>query len=128
MSALSSKVPTTLTFATLLPNGGPHTVPLWVSLEGGYIAFLTDPTSRKARNLEHDARVAVSVTDRAQPFTMAEVRGRVIRRVEGEEAWSIIDRISNKYTGQPYPLRTDRVVFLIEPDHAWASEQGEKTK
>jgi PPOX class probable F420-dependent enzyme len=106
--------------ATLLPDGGPHSVPLWVDLEGRYITFLTDPASRKARNLERDPRVAVSVTDRAQPFTMAQVRGRVTRRVEGVEAWSIIDRISNKYAGQPYSLRTDRVVFLIEPEHAWA--------
>ena len=110
--------------ATLLPDGAPHSVPVWVGLEGGYIAFLTGPGSRKARNLERDTRVAVSVTDHAKPFTMAEVRGRVVRRVEGDEAWTIIDRIANKYTGRPYPLRTDRVVFLIEPEHAWAKAYG----
>ena len=25
-----------------------------------------------------------------------------------------------KYTGQPYPPRTDRIVLLIKPDHAEA--------
>jgi hypothetical protein len=28
--------------------------------------------------------------------------------------------MSQKYTGQPYPLRTDRIVLLIKPDHAQA--------
>jgi PPOX class probable F420-dependent enzyme len=110
--------------ATVLPDGGPHSVPLWVGLEGDRIAVLTSPNSRKARNLARDPRVAISITDRENPFTMAVVRGRVAERVEGDEAWEIIDRISRKYTGQPYPLRTDRVVFLIEAEHARAVSYG----
>jgi PPOX class probable F420-dependent enzyme len=106
--------------ATLLPDGAPHTVPVWIGLEGDRIAFLTGPGSRKARNLEQDPRVAVSVTDHEQPFAMAQVRGRVSERIEGDPAWTLIDRISEKYTGEPYPIRTDRVVFLIEPERAWA--------
>ena len=55
---------------------------------------------------------------------MAQVLGRVSERVEGDEAWAIIDRISRKYTGQPYPLRTDRVVFLIDPEQTLARAYG----
>jgi nitroimidazol reductase NimA-like FMN-containing flavoprotein (pyridoxamine 5'-phosphate oxidase superfamily) len=36
--------------ATVLPDGGPHSVPVWIGLEGGRIAFFTLPDSRKARN------------------------------------------------------------------------------
>lgn len=89
-------------------------------LEGNRIAFLTRPDSRKARNLERDPRVAISITDRNQPYTMAQVRGRVIARLEGAAALAVIDRISHKYKGQPYPMRTDRVVFLIEPERVGA--------
>jgi PPOX class probable F420-dependent enzyme len=110
--------------ATVLPSGGPHSVPVWVGLEGDRIAFLTSPGSRKARNLEQDPRVAISITDHDQPFTMAQVRGRVAERLEGDAAWVVIDRISHKYTGQPYPLRTDRVVFLVEPERAMAQSFG----
>jgi len=106
--------------ATLLPDGAPHSVPVWVGLEGEQIAFFTDPTSRKARNLGRDPRVAISVTDYEKPLTMAEVRGRVMERLEGERAFAVIDRISHKYTGQPFPLRTGRVVFLIDPTRGWA--------
>jgi PPOX class probable F420-dependent enzyme len=110
--------------ATLMPNGAPHSAPLWVGLEGGRIAVLTSPGSRKGRNLERDPRVAISIVDHARPYSMAAVRGRVVERVEGDAAWEIIDRLSTKYTGQPYPERTDRVVFLIEPEHARAVTYG----
>jgi PPOX class probable F420-dependent enzyme len=105
--------------ATVLPDGGPHSVPLWVGMEGDRIVFLTQPGSRKARNLERDPRVAISITDRDQPNTMAQVQGRVVERLEGEPAWIIIDRLSHKYLGQPYPERTDRVVYMVDPDRVF---------
>ena len=48
--------------ATLLPDGAPHSVPVWIGLEDNRIAFLTGPGSRKARNLDRDPRVAISIT------------------------------------------------------------------
>ena len=91
---------------------------------GAHIAFLTDPRSRKARNLAHDPRLAFSITDHARPNVMAQVRGRVTDWVEGDAAWAIIDRMSNKYLGQPYPVSTDRIIFLVEPEHALAQAFG----
>src|SRR5262245_9812494 len=54
--------------ATVLPGGGPHTLPLWAGIEDGKIAFLTSPGSRKARNLAADPGVAIPVIDNAQPY------------------------------------------------------------
>lgn len=104
--------------ATLLPDGGPHVVPVWVDLEGDNVAILTGPGSRKSRNLDRDPRLAISVIDLDQPYASVLIRGRLVEKVDGDRAWEIIDRISRKYTGQPYPLRTDRIVLLIQPDHA----------
>lgn len=106
--------------ATILPDGGPHSVPVWVGIEGDRLAILTSPGSRKARNLERDPRIALSIVDGARPNSMAHIRGRVCERIEGDRAWQIIDRMSHKYLGGPYPLREDRVVYLIEPQVAWA--------
>jgi PPOX class probable F420-dependent enzyme len=104
--------------ATVLPDGAPHSVPVWIGFEDNRIVFLTSPNSRKARNLERDPRLAISITDRNQPHRMAQIRGRMVERVEGDRAWAIIDRLSQKYIGQPYPLRTDRVVYMVEPERA----------
>jgi PPOX class probable F420-dependent enzyme len=110
--------------ATLLPDGGPHSVPAWVGIEGDMIVFQTSPDSRKARNIERDPRVAISVTDRNNLFAMAQVRGRVVKRLEGDQAMAVVDRLSLKYTNQPYPLRTGRVAFLVEPEEASAHSYG----
>jgi PPOX class probable F420-dependent enzyme len=104
--------------ATLMPDGTPHSVPVWIAIEGDHLAILTGPGSRKARNIERDPRIAISLIDVDQPHMSVLIRGQVVELVDGDRAWEIIDRISQKYIGQPYPLRTGRIVFLIKPDHA----------
>ena len=110
--------------ATLLPDGAPHSVPVWIAVEGDNLTILTGPGSRKARNIERDPRVAISLIDVDQPFLSVLIRGQVVELVDGDRAWEIIDRISQKYIGQPYPLRTDRIVLLIKPDHAQVINYG----
>ena len=111
--------------ATLLPDGAPHSVPVWIDVEGpDEVVILTSPGSRKARNVKRDPRVAISITDVDQPFASVLIRGQVTELIEGDRAWEIIDRIARKYTGQPYPLRTDRIVLRIKPDHAEAVTFG----
>jgi PPOX class probable F420-dependent enzyme len=103
--------------ATLLPGGGPHSVPMMMDVEGDHLAFFTSPTSRKARNLAADDRVAISVTDRDDLVRSALVRGRVVKRIGGDAGWEIVDRIFAKYTGGPYPRGEEREAFLVEPTH-----------
>lgn len=101
--------------ATALPDGSPHTVPVWAGVHDGRIAFFTQPASRKARNLAHDPRAAISVVDRDNPYRSAWVRGRVDRTLEGDAALEVIDAISHRYTRAPFPMRSG-VVFLIAPE------------
>ena len=54
--------------ATLMPDGSPHSVAVWVGVEDGRIVFFTQSGSRKARNVEGDPRVAVSITDYENPY------------------------------------------------------------
>lgn len=102
--------------ATLMPSGAPHSVAVWVGIEeGDRIAFFTQPTSQKARNLARDGRVAISITDHDNPYRTARIRGRLVETVEGEEALVVIDRLSQRYTGAPFPMRSG-IVYLIEPE------------
>jgi PPOX class probable F420-dependent enzyme len=102
--------------ATVLPDGSPHTVPLWVGTHGDHVVFLTGPGSRKARNLRRDPRVALSLTPADNPFEPVIIRGRVIEWLEGDAAWEIIDQISTKYIGEPYDRAEDRIVAVVEPE------------
>ena len=100
--------------ATILPDGSPHCVPLWVGTEGERVAILTGPGSRKARNMRRDPRVALSLAPPDDPFTPVIVRGQVAEWLEGDAAWEVIDRIATRYTGHPYPRGQERIVALIE--------------
>ena len=102
--------------ASVLPDGAPHSVPVWIGTVGEHVAIITGPGSRKARNLRSDPRVALSLTPADNPFQPVIVRGRVVEWLEGAAAWEIVDRISTKYIGGPYSRDEERVVALIEPD------------
>jgi PPOX class probable F420-dependent enzyme len=101
--------------ATTLPSGAPHTVPVWTIMHGDRIAFFTQPASRKARNLDADPRLAISILDFENPYHMASVRGSVAETLEGDEALEVIDAMSRKYTGRDFPMRTG-IVYLVEAE------------
>ena len=107
--------------ATVRPDGSPHSVPVWAAIEEGKIAFFTQPTSRKARNVEREPRVALSIVDQDNPYRMAQVRGRVVETREGDAALEIMDRMSRRYTGEDFPMRSG-VAYLIEPEHEYFME------
>ena len=101
--------------ATVLPSGAPHSVPVWILREGDRVLVFTQPASRKARNLERDPRVAISLVDLTRPYRTASLRGRVVETQEGEEALRTIDRLAEKYTGAPFPMRSG-IVYVVEPE------------
>jgi PPOX class probable F420-dependent enzyme len=104
--------------ATVLPDGAPHSVPLWIGTHGERIVFFTGPGSRKARNLERDPRVAISVVPADDPGRPVIVRGRVVERVDGDAGWALVDEVAAKYTGGgTYPRADERIAFLVEPEH-----------
>jgi len=103
--------------ATVLPDGAPHTVPLWVGTRGDHVVFLTGPTSRKARNLHRDPRVSLSIVPADDPTTPVTVRGRVVEWLDGDEGWAIVDELAMKYIGVPYSRDLERVVAVVAPEH-----------
>jgi PPOX class probable F420-dependent enzyme len=103
--------------ASVMPDGGPHTVPVWVDLEGDRIVFFTQTGTRKARNLERDGRVAISLVDHDNPYRTAQIRGRVVERRTGDPAEVVIERIARKFTGEPFPWRSpNSVLYVVEPE------------
>jgi PPOX class probable F420-dependent enzyme len=102
--------------ASVLPDGAPHAVPVWIGTHGEQVVIFTGPESRKARNLRRDPRTAISLTPPDNPFQPVVNRGRVVEWLDGEAGWEIVDGMSVKYTGQPYPREEERIVAVIEPE------------
>jgi hypothetical protein len=59
------------------------------------------------------------VAHRDDPYHQADLRGRVVDRIDGDAALILADRIARKYTGDPFPLRgPETVVYVIEAESA----------
>ncbi len=103
--------------ATLMPDGSPQSVPVWIGREGDHLVVCTGEKSLKARNTRRDPRVALSIVDFDNPYEEVQIRGRVIERRPDPEL-KTMDSISHKYTGKPFPMRSPegRVALIIEVD------------
>lgn len=104
--------------ATLLPDGAPHSVPMWIGTHAGQVVVMTGPDSKKARNLARDPRVAISLTPPDNPFSPIVLRGRVVEWLSGDEGWAVVDALADKYIHAPYDRTQERVVAVIALDHA----------
>lgn len=105
--------------ATLMSDGSPQSVPVWVGREGDRILVCTGDGSLKARNTRRDPRVALSIVDFHDPYKEAQIRGRVVERRPDPDL-AIMDPVSRKYTGKPFPFRSPegRVALVIEVEKA----------
>jgi PPOX class probable F420-dependent enzyme len=104
---------------TLMPDGSPQCVPVWVGREGDHVVICTGENSLKAKNTRRDARVALSVIDFTNPYEEVQIRGRVVERRPDPDL-KVMDPISHKYTGKPFPFRSPdgRVALMIEIEKA----------
>ena len=106
------------TLTTLFADGSPQTNVMWVDCDGEHVLINTERERAKARNVARDPRVAVTVWDRSNPFSYAEVRGRVVDIVGGDRARAHIDELARKYTEADYanPIGSERVMLVIAAD------------
>lgn len=113
--------PNPAVIATLREDGHPTSVPTWYLLDGERIFVNMDGSRKRLEHLRRDPRVSVSVLDEAGWYTHVSVLGRVVEMGDDEDL-SGIDRLSQHYTGRPYPNRdSPRVDAWIEIDrwHGW---------
>ena len=105
--------------ATLMPDGSPQSVPVWVGREGDRIVICTGEGSLKAKNTRRDPRVALSIVDFKNPYEEVQIRGLIIDRRPDPDL-KTMDPISHKYTGQPFPIRKPegRVALIIAVEKA----------
>jgi PPOX class probable F420-dependent enzyme len=101
--------------ATLTADGSPSSTAIWAGLDGDDIVFFTQVDSLKARNIDRDPRVAISITDHDDPYQTAQLRGRVKEVRGADEAHALADLLAIRYTGEPFPFKppTSRL-YVVE--------------
>jgi PPOX class probable F420-dependent enzyme len=105
--------------STLMPDGSPQSVPVWIGREEDRVLVCTGEGSLKAKNTRRDPRVSLSIVDFHDPYKEVQLRGSVVER-RPDADFKYMDAISHKYTGKPFPFRNPdgRVVLVIEIEKA----------
>jgi len=107
------------TLSVILRSGRPMTHVMWVDADEDHVLINTEAHRAKFRAVERDPRVTVTVWQRDDPYTYAEVRGQVVATVRGPEARAHIDSLSRKYRGKDYDdaaITSERVILRIAPE------------
>jgi PPOX class probable F420-dependent enzyme len=97
-------------------DGGQSADVVWVRRDGDDVLFSTVKGRRKHASLLADPRVSLLVTDVANPYRYAEIRGAAT--VTDDPQAELIQELAGKYTGQAFATRPgdERVIVRIAPD------------
>ena len=99
----------------------------WYALEGDRVLLNMDHSRVRVKHLRRDPRVSLTVIDEADFYTHVSVLGRVVEWVEDEQL-ADIDRLAQRYTGRPYPVRDRPRVsawVAVERWHGWGAAKEE---
>lgn len=114
-----AQAPNFATLSVILRSGRPMTHVMWVDADEDHVLINTEAHRAKFRAVERDPRVTVTIWQRDDPYTYAEVRGRVVATIRGQEARAHIDSLSRKYRGKDYDdsaITSERVILRIAPE------------
>jgi PPOX class probable F420-dependent enzyme len=107
------------TVVTLMPDGQPQALLTWIDTDGDNILVNTEPQRQRGKNIRRDARVTVLLHSDSDPWDWSEVRGHVVKTIDGQQARDHIDELSRKYVGRDYgnPIGPQgRVIYVVAPD------------
>jgi PPOX class probable F420-dependent enzyme len=106
------------TVCVTLPNGDIASHVMWVDADDDHVMFNTEVHRAKFRALEANPRVTITVWRTDDPYAYAEVRGRVVETIRGDEARAHIDALSRRYLDTDYgnAIQSERVIVKVAPD------------
>lgn len=114
--------PTFAHVVTLFPDGSPHATPVWIDydVDADRILVNTERHRRKARNVERNPAVAVSMTDPEDPYRYLSLTGSV-EEMTTDDAREHADTLARRYIDDTYPseIKTERVILRIRPDRVF---------
>lgn len=88
--------------ASVRADGRPHVAPIWFTLDGDAVVFMTGHTTVKAINMRHDPRVCLCVDDETPPFAYAQIEGtaELLTETSAEELVYWATLIAGRYMGE----------------------------
>jgi len=117
-------------FATIMPDGSPHTTQTWVDTDGTFILINSVEGHQKVRNVQRDPRVMISVIDPARGMRAINIRGRVAEITKEGADLHFKKLIQRNMGDKEYPYRRPgqvRILLKITPEKILASRFSSST-
>lgn len=114
--------PNPCVIATMDPSGGLHTAATWYDwLDDQTVLLNMDESRRRLPHMRQNPGVALTVLDRSDWYRHVSLVGRV-REIRPDPDLADIDRLSQRYIGQPYRDRARKswtAIVEVERWHGW---------
>jgi PPOX class probable F420-dependent enzyme len=108
--------PNAAVIATVRSDGAPYTAATWYDWDEGRVLVNMDYERLRLSHMRRDPRVSITVLDIGDWYRAITVLGRVVE-IRDDDGLRDIDRLSQRYRGEPYRNRErKRVTALIEPE------------
>jgi PPOX class probable F420-dependent enzyme len=105
-------------FATVRDDGAPQVNPMWfLWVPAQQVIKMTHTKTRhNYRYIQHEPRVALSITDPQNEYRYIQVRG-VVEKIEDDPTGDFYNVLSTRYRGHPIEVRDKavRVILHIRP-------------
>jgi PPOX class probable F420-dependent enzyme len=93
--------------ATIMPSGFPHTAATWYDWEDGRVLLNMDESRRRLEYMRLNPRVALTAMEEDAWHKQVSLMGEVVS-IEPDADMRDIDRLSVRYTGEPFARRDQR--------------------
>jgi len=100
--------------ATVRGDGTPATTACWYDLEVGKVLITMYASAHRLPNIRHNPRVAMTIVGE-DPYQHVSLSGGVVEMWDDPDLM-VMDRLSMRYTGEPWPEREPCVSMLVEID------------
>ncbi len=81
-------------------DGSPHVSPVWITLDGDDIIFMTSRTSLKGKAILRDGRVSICLDDERPPFAFLTIAGTATTSENLDELLEWGTKIGGRYMGE----------------------------
>jgi len=90
----------TAKLAVVRHDGSPHVAPIWVTLDGDDVVFMTSADTIKGKAILRDPRVSLCWDDERPPFDFVTVAGSATTSTDPGELLRWSTAIAGRYMGQ----------------------------
>jgi PPOX class probable F420-dependent enzyme len=107
---------------TVRPNGTPTTTPTWYEWHDGHVLLSMVTGGPREQNVRANPSVALTILGEDW-YDHVSLRGPVVE-IRPDEGLADLDRLSQRYWGEPYPKRElvcVSVIVEVQRWHAWGT-------